>query len=55
MHNWNHVWIKYCDGNSFTGNNATTSDAPADGKKPATTLYYRGSLILDATIGASEI
>ena len=20
MNNWNHVWIKYCDGNSFTGN-----------------------------------
>lgn len=49
MHNWNHVWIKYCDGNSFTGNNASTSEVPVSGKSPVT-LYYRGSLILDATI-----
>ena len=45
MHDWNHVWIKYCDGNSFTGANASTTKA-SDGS----TLFWRGSLILDAAI-----
>lgn len=44
MHNWNHVWIKYCDGNSFSGDNETTSEV--DGVK----LHWRGSRILDAAI-----
>ena len=46
MHNWNHVWIKYCDGNSFTGDNASTTTVNG------TTLYWRGSRILDGTIAS---
>jgi hypothetical protein len=44
MYNWNHVWIKYCDGNSFTGDNESTTVAGN------TTLFWRGSRILDAVI-----
>lgn len=44
MHNWNHVWIKYCDGNSFTGDNESTTVVGN------TTLFWRGSRILDAVI-----
>ena len=50
MHDWNHVWIKYCDGNSFTGDNASATTIPASGTQPATTLHWRGSRIIDATI-----
>lgn len=44
MHNWNHVWIKYCDGNSFSGDNETTTEVNG------MTLHWRGSRILDAAI-----
>ena len=46
MHNWNHVWLKYCDGNSFTGDNASTTTVSG------TKLFWRGSRILDATIAS---
>ena len=26
MYNWNHVFMRYCDGGSFSGNNDTTQD-----------------------------
>jgi len=44
MYNWNMVYMRYCDGGSFTGNNATTT------VYMNTTLYFRGKLILDAMI-----
>eukprot|EP00698_Gefionella_okellyi_P004336 TRINITY_DN14011_c0_g1_i1.p1 TRINITY_DN14011_c0_g1~~TRINITY_DN14011_c0_g1_i1.p1 ORF type:complete len:386 (-),score=77.54 TRINITY_DN14011_c0_g1_i1:67-1224(-) len=42
MWNWNKVFIRYCDGGSFSGNNATVQDY--QGHK----MYYRGKVILDA-------
>ena len=50
MHDWNHVWIMYCDGNSFTGANASATAVPTDGKGGSKTLHWRGSAILDAVI-----
>lgn len=42
MYNWNHVFMRYCDGASFSGNNDTT--AIYKGK----TLYWRGKRIREA-------
>lgn len=44
MYNWNMVFMRYCDGGSFSGNNATVTTYK--GKK----LYFRGMLILDAML-----
>ena len=49
MHDWNHVLIKYCDGNSFTGANASATAVP-DGKGGSKTLHWRGSAVLDAAM-----
>lgn len=42
MYNWNHVFMRYCDGGSFSGNNA----APSVYKN--TTLHWRGMHIREA-------
>merc|ERR1712087_968185 len=42
MHNWNMVYLRYCDGGSFSGDNATTTEY--SGK----TLYFRGHRVLHA-------
>ena len=45
MHNWNMVYMKYCDGGSFSGSNASATAMP-DG----TRLHFRGKHILEAGI-----
>ena len=51
MFTWNHVHIRYCDGNSFTGNNASSTHVTDPSHRfNDSTLYWRGSLILDAVI-----
>jgi len=42
MYNWNAVYLKYCDGGSFSGNNESAADY--NGAK----LYFRGIRILTA-------
>ena len=42
MYNWNMVFMRYCDGGSFSGNNATVAQYKS---KP---LYYRGKRIREA-------
>lgn len=42
MYNWNSVYLKYCDGGSFSGNNASTTTF--EGME----LHFRGKAILDA-------
>jgi len=42
MYNWNMLYLKYCDGGSFSGNNATVN------YYGAAPLYFRGFLILQA-------
>jgi len=44
IHNWNSVYFKYCDGNSFSGSNSSTTDVGG------TTLHWRGKHILRAGI-----
>lgn len=44
MYNWNAVYLKYCDGNSFSGSNST---AQPWGNL---TLHFRGKHILDGMI-----
>lgn len=44
LYNWNVVWVKTCDGGSWTGNREQPE--MVDG----TPLYYRGRRILDAMI-----
>jgi hypothetical protein len=44
FHNWNLVFMRYCDGASWGG--LRTDPVQMDG----TTLHYRGDAILDATI-----
>lgn len=41
-HNWNHVYLPYCDGASFSGN----LDQPVEHK--GTALYFRGNVIRKA-------
>ena len=45
FHNWTKVYVRYCDGGSFSGDALAT--AP-DGK----TLHLRGRRILDAVLDA---
>ena len=42
MHNWNKIYIRYCDGGSFSGNSTYF-----DGTK---TLHFRGKQILEAIL-----
>jgi len=42
MYNWNKVYLKYCDGGSFAGNNATVTNYNGNN------LYFRGFLNLQA-------
>jgi len=42
MHNWNMVYLKYCDGGSFSGNNATIN------RYQNNPLFFRGQRILQA-------
>jgi len=42
MYNWNHVLLRYCDGGSFSGNNASSTQYGSQ------TLYFRGHWILNA-------
>ncbi|CAH9137237.1 unnamed protein product [Cuscuta epithymum] len=42
FYNWNKVWVRYCDGSSFTGNSQKT--------KNGTTYYFRGARIFNAVI-----
>ena len=44
MHNWNSVHLKYCDGNSFSGSNSSTT------VYENTTLHWRGKHILEAVM-----
>jgi len=44
MHNWNSVYLRYCDGASFSGYNFT------DTKYQNNIIYFRGKAILDAII-----
>merc|ERR1712166_141361 len=42
MYNWNHVFMRYCDGGSFSGNNLTTE------VYKGTTLHWRGMHVREA-------
>lgn len=42
MHDWNNVYVRYCDGGSFSG----TADVAA----PNGTLYFRGKRVLRAVV-----
>ena len=44
MYNWNMIYIKYCDGASFSGSNSSRIVYKRK------TLYFRGKHILDAVI-----
>ena len=44
MYNWNVVYLRYCDGNSFTGSNSTAT------KIYNVELHWRGKHILDGII-----
>eukprot|EP00052_Salpingoeca_macrocollata_P021749 m.187067 g.187067 ORF g.187067 m.187067 type:complete len:401 (-) comp21615_c0_seq2:1536-2738(-) len=46
MYNWNMIFMRYCDGNSFSGNNASTTEYKG------MTLHWRGKHILDAMINS---
>ena len=46
MYNWNMVYFKYCDGNSFSGNNSTATTLYDDAEKKNVTLFFRGKHIL---------
>eukprot|EP00966_Prymnesium_polylepis_P063037 1463027-Prymnesium_polylepis.1 len=48
---FNRVYLKYCDGNSFSGNRADPVyvAGPTSGKSPKP-LYFRGRRILDAVL-----
>ena len=46
LYNWNVVFVKTCDGGSWTGNRSDPVDVGG------TTLYYRGRAILDAVVDA---
>lgn len=45
MHNWNAVFLRYCDGGSFSGSNATVTNYGGDPTKP---LWFRGKHVLKA-------
>ena len=45
LHNWTHVYLVYCDGAYFAGNNRSRVTAP-DG----TRLHFAGKAILDAAL-----
>ncbi|KAL2517351.1 Pectin acetylesterase 7 [Abeliophyllum distichum] len=42
FYNWNRVFVRYCDGSSFTGNVKEVN--------PATNLYYRGARIFKVVV-----
>jgi hypothetical protein len=42
MYNWNHVFMRYCDGGSFSGSNATAE------VYKGTTLHWRGRHVREA-------
>lgn len=42
MYNWNHVYLRYCDGASFSGNNEATATYKNK------TLYWRGKRVREA-------
>ena len=42
MYNWNHVFLRYCDGGSFSGSNATSTEVKGQ------TLWFRGKHVLKA-------
>lgn len=44
MYNWNMVFMRYCDGGSFSGANMTVTEYSS------TKLYFRGKLILRAMV-----
>eukprot|EP01065_Artemidia_motanka_P021125 TRINITY_DN2520_c0_g1_i1.p2 TRINITY_DN2520_c0_g1~~TRINITY_DN2520_c0_g1_i1.p2 ORF type:complete len:413 (+),score=152.86 TRINITY_DN2520_c0_g1_i1:59-1240(+) len=44
MYNWNSVFIRYCDGGSFSGNNASTTSYGG------TELHWRGKHIREAVV-----
>jgi O-palmitoleoyl-L-serine hydrolase len=44
MYDWNVVYFMYCDGNSFSGSNSSTTQVEN------TTLHFRGRHILDAAM-----
>ena len=46
MHNWNHVFMPYCDGASFSGNNATVTVYKG---KP---LHFHGKSIREAIVAS---
>lgn len=48
MSDWTHVYIKYCDGGSYSGDNATLT---AYGNA---TLAFRGSRVLDAVLDSLD-
>ena len=51
FYNFNRVFMKYCDGNSFSGNrDAAVSVVGTDGKSKD--LFFRGRRILDETLAA---
>ena len=43
-HTWNHVYARYCDGNSWSGNQAEPVTVGSD------TLYFRGHANMEALI-----
>lgn len=56
MHDWNHVYVNYCDGGSFSGRNisATIVNDCTDASDPKTCsskeLHFKGNFVLEAII-----
>ena len=48
--NFNQVFVKYCDGNSFSGNRADALHVPATANSPEGTIQFRGAAIIDAAL-----
>ena len=49
MYDWNHVYIEYCDGGSFSGDQQETVMSTEG------LLYFRGKRILNAVLDSLDI
>ena len=53
FHDWTFVYVPYCDGQSFTGDNATTTTASTSATTTEQqTLYFRGKAIREAVVAS---
>ena len=50
FHDWNLVWVPYCDGTSWSGNQA--KQVPVGGGNTTTMLWYRGRANMQALVAA---